>query len=86
MATLTLTIGALISDTTVTDANAQRVLASAFALFNADPDIFTDQEKLDWIVQTLIPDLLADKARQYEEKQAFADAQANVNNDLPVFE
>lgn len=86
MAALTLTIGALTSDTTVTDVNAQRVLASAFALFHDEPDGFTDQGKLDWIVQTLIPDLLADKARQYEEKQAFADAQANVNNDLPIFE
>jgi len=84
MATLTLSIGPLTSSKAATDENAQRVLESAYALFN-DDDEATNQEKLDYIVQVLIPLALIGKAQQYEERVALAEAVAGVNSDPPIF-
>jgi len=85
MAQMTLSIGPLTSSKTATDANAQRVLESAFALFHDELDEFTNQEKLDYIAQTLIPMMLTDRARQYEERQAILDAEQSVIDDPPLF-
>jgi len=98
MATLTLKIATLTSSTEATDANATRVLESAFALFHQNdwvldedgqptdvPVTYTAKQRLDWIVKTLIPQMLADKARQYEEQVAIRDAQAAAALDAPTF-
>ena len=82
MATLTLTIGPLTSSRETTDANAQDVLSSVFAYYHPeDADDFTNQEKLDELVQVLIPKLLLDKARQYEERAA----RIALESDPPIF-
>jgi len=92
MATLTLSISVLTSSIEVGDVAAQRVLESAFALFhqddvdeNGDPVVYTSKQKLDWIVQHLIPLMLQDKARQFEEQQAIKAAQVASAADAPVF-
>ena len=83
MATLSLSIGPLTSSKTVVDANAQDVLASVFAYYHPeDADEFTNQEKLDNLVQIIIPLLLIDKARQYEERAA----RIALDSDPPIFE
>jgi len=99
MATLTLDIATLTSSRDATNANAQRILESAFALFHQDewvldefgfptdvPITYTAQEKLDWIVQVLIPMQLADKARQYEEMIAIHETKEALALDEPTFE
>ena len=37
---------------------------------------YTPQQKLNWVVRVLIPQMLVDKARQYEEAEAVRAAQA----------
>lgn len=82
MATLTLTIATLTSSKEATDANAQDVLTSVFAYYHPeDAGEFTNQEKLDELVQVIIPRLLIDKARQYEERAAMV----AIDSDPPVF-
>ena len=92
MATLSLSISVLESSIEVGDTSAQRVLESAFALFhqddvdeNGDPVVYTSKQKLDWIVQHLIPLMLQDKARQHEEQVAIRAAQVASAADAPVF-
>jgi uncharacterized protein YbaR (Trm112 family) len=93
MATLTLKISTLTSSIEVNDANATRVLESAFALFHqseTDEDgnsvVYTAKQRLDWIVKVLIPQMLVDKARQFEEQRAIRDAQKTAAADTPTFE
>lgn len=89
MATLTLSIGPLTSTLQATDANAQRVLGGAFALFHQneeEPKTYTSKEKLDWIVRVLIPQMLVDKAAQYEEAVAIREAQKAAREDAPILE
>jgi uncharacterized protein YbaR (Trm112 family) len=93
MATLTLKISTLSSSLDVSDANAQRVLESAFALFHQDETdeegnavTYTAKQRLDWIVKTLIPQMLVDKARQYEEQQTIRDAQKAAAANAARFE
>lgn len=82
MATLELTISALTSSKEATDANAQDVLTSVFAYYHPhDAGEFTNQEKLDELVQVIIPRLLIDKARQYEERVAMI----AIDSDPPEF-
>lgn len=82
MATLELTIGSLTSSKEATDGNAQDVLTSVFAYYHPeDAGEFTNQEKLDELVQVIIPRLLIDKARQYEERAAMV----AIDSDPPVF-
>jgi uncharacterized protein YbaR (Trm112 family) len=92
MATLTLKISTLTSSIEVSDANATRVLESAFALFHqnktdedSNPVVYTAKQRLDWIVKVLIPQMLVDKARQYEEQRAIRDAQKAAAADTPKF-
>ncbi len=87
MATLTLGIATLSSSLTVPDANAQRVLEAAFALFHrheADAT-YTPQQKLDWITRVLIPQMLTDKAQQYEEVAAIRAAKEQLAADPATF-
>jgi hypothetical protein len=97
MATLTLGISVLSSRLTVPDANAQRVLETAFALFHQHewvldkdglptdvPVTYTPQQKLDWITWVLIPQMLVDKAQQYEEMAAIRAAKQSVADDPPI--
>lgn len=73
MATLTLTIGALTSSRTVTNTRAANVLTAVFDLYHPpeDPPVtYTNQEKLDWIVQVLIPQTLTQMSRQQTERLA----------------
>ena len=91
MATLTLKIATLTSSIEVNDANATRVLESAFALFHqneaddGNPVVYTAKQRLDWIVKVLIPQMLVDKARQFEEQRAIRDAQKTAAADTPIF-
>lgn len=98
MATLTLKITTLTSSIEVADANAARVLESAFALFHQNDFVldedgnptdvlktYTPQQRLNWIVKVLVPQMLADKARQYEEQRAIRDAQKAAALDAPTF-
>ena len=85
MAELTLEIGPLTSSKIATDANAQRVLESVFALYHDEPGGYTNQQKLDYIVQVLIPQFLVGRAHQYEERQAIEDAKDDLRNDPPEF-
>ena len=93
MATLTLKIATLTSSIEVADANATRVLESAFALFHQnDIDeggkaiVYTPKQRLDWIVKVLLPQMLADKARQYDEQQTIRAAQLAASTDAAKFE
>lgn len=93
MATLTLKIATLTSSIDVTDANATRVLESAFALFHQnDMDekgklvAYTAKQRLDWIVEVLIPAMLSDKARQFEEQRTVREAKAAAAASLAKFE
>ena len=93
MATLTLQIATLTSSLEVSDANATRVLESAFALFHqgetdegGNPVVYTAKQRLDYIVQTLIPQMLADKALQYDERQAIRQARQNAAANAAKFE
>ena len=70
MATLTLTIGPLTSSRTVTNERAQAVLSAAFDLRHPEGGDYTNQQKLDWIVQQLIPQLLTQLSRQHHERTA----------------
>ena len=86
MATLSLSISVLESSVTVGDVAAQRVLESAFALFHQDDEtVYTSKQKLDYIVKELIPLMLQDKARQFEEQEAIKAAQVASAADAPVF-
>ena len=98
MATLTLTIATLTASRGATDENAQRVLESAFALFHQNewvldefgqptdvPVVYTAQERLDWIVQVLIPMQLMDRARQYEELVAIRETKETLALDKATF-
>jgi len=85
--TLTLKIGTLTASATATDANAQRILEACFALFHqGDPVAYTSQQKLTWIVKVLIPQMLVDKARQFQEQQAVRAAQAAASASAATFE
>lgn len=93
MATLTLKISTLSSSLEVSDANATRVLESAFALFHqnevdaeGNAITYTAKQRLDWIVRTLIPQMLVDKARQYDEQVAFREAQKTAAKNAATFE
>jgi len=98
MADLRLTIGTLTSKKTADNTRVKRVLEAVFALFHQgevdeqgqaipyDPAAYTDQQKLDYVVQDLIPQMLVDKARQYEEQQAIRQAQEDAAADAPSFE
>lgn len=84
MATLSMSIGALSDSITVSDANAQRVLESAYALFHQDQEETpAAAERLEFIVHELIPTMLVDKARQYEEWVAIENAKQGVSDDPP---
>ena len=95
MATLTLKIATLTSSLEVSDANATRVLEAAFALFHqgetdaeGNPVVvtYTAKQRLDYIVKVLIPMMLADKARQFEEQQAIRQAQLDAAANAAKFE
>jgi len=87
MAKLTLAIATLTASTTATDANAQRVLEACFALYHRHDDTeYTPNQKLDWIVKELIPEMLVDKARQFQEQQAVRTAQAEAAASAATFE
>ena len=93
MATLTLKIATLTSSIDVADANAGRVLESAFALLHQNdvdgdgiPISYTPKQRLDWIVRVLIPQMLVDKARQYDEQQAIRAAQIAAAASAATFE
>jgi uncharacterized protein YbaR (Trm112 family) len=93
MATLTLKIATLTSSIEVGDANATRVLESAFALFHQndfDVDgkaiVYTPKQRLDWIVKVLIPQMLVDKARQFEEQKTVREAKATAAASAATFE
>lgn len=96
MATLTLKISSLTGTAAFTDANALGVLLSAFQLFHqADfvldkdgnptevPKTYTNQQKLDYIVQELIPMFLVEKARQYDEISKRDEIKAITERDQP---
>ena len=86
MATLSLSISVLESSIEVGDVAAQRVLESAFALFHpGDETVYTSKQKLDYIVKVLIPLMLQDKAKQFEEQQLIRAAQVASAADAPVF-
>ena len=89
--TLTLKIGTLTASATATDANAQRILEACFALYHRNDFVldaegqsagvlktYTAQQRLDWIVKELIPQMLVDKARQWDEREAVRVAQATA--------
>lgn len=99
MAKLTLGIATLTASTTATDANAQRVLEACFALYHRHDyemdaegmptdtlKTYTPQQRLDWIVKVLIPEMLVDKARQFQEQQAVRTAQAEAAASAATFE
>lgn len=96
MATLTLKIATLTSSVEAVDANASRILEACFALFHQNPELdeegnpvvvtYTPKQKLDWIVQKLIPQMLVDKARQYDEMLAIREAQEEAAATAAVFE
>lgn len=93
MATLTLKIATLTSSIDVTDANATKVLESAFALFHrndmdekGEPVTYTAKQRLDWIVKVLIPAMLSDKAQQLEEQRTVREAKATAAATAAKFE
>jgi len=99
MATLTLKIATLTSSIDVTDANASKVLESAFALFHRNDFVldaegqptdvlktYTAKQRLDWIVKVLIPAMLSDKARQFEEQRTVGEAKAAAAASAAKFE
>ena len=97
--TLTLKIATLTASVTASDANAQRILEACFALFHQNDFVldaegqstgvlktYTSQQKLTWIVKELIPAMLVDKARQWDEQQAVRAAQAAATAGAAAFE
>ena len=95
MATLTLKIATLTSSLEVADANATRVLEAVFALYHhaqqRDEEgstiatTYTPKERLDWIVKTLIPQMLEDKARKWSETELIKAAQVEASATAAVF-
>lgn len=96
--TLTLKIATLTASATAPDANAQRILEACFALFHQNDFVldaegqstgvlksYTSQQKLTWIVQVLIPQMLVDRARMWDEQQAVRAAQAAASAGAAVF-
>ena len=73
MANLTLTIGTLTATKTVDNTRATNVLTAVFDLHHpleSPPVSYTNQQKLTWIVQTLLPQVLSQTSRQQTERLA----------------
>jgi DNA-binding transcriptional regulator/RsmH inhibitor MraZ len=69
------------------------VLESAFALFHQDETdaegnviTYTAKQRLDWIVRVLIPQMLVDKARQYNEQTVMRETQETLVKNALKFE
>jgi hypothetical protein len=89
MAVLTLEIGPLSSYIEVTNARAQNVLVAIFDLHHIpeDPPVeYTNQEKLDWITQVFIPQMLTAESRRQHERLAVAAASEEFEDDDARFE
>jgi hypothetical protein len=88
MATLNITINALTSTKTVTNARATNVLLNVYRRYHPgeDPGATTNQQKLDWIVGTLIPHLLTQESRAHKEATTVAQFNIDFNSGDEVFE
>ncbi|MBN2389883.1 MAG: hypothetical protein JXR84_04125 [Anaerolineae bacterium] len=74
MATLTLAIATLTASKTVDNTKATNVLLNVSMLYNPNHSSQTNQQRLDWIIETLIPQTLTQMSLRYEEQQAALDA------------
>lgn len=85
MATLTLTIATLTASRTVANARAQAVLLNVFDLHHPS-GTYTNQEKLDWIVQVHIPALLTQESKQFKERATVTQFYTDFNAGEERFE